>query len=107
MPTLEAELEGACKLLESGGLDAMDASAAALEWVARVLTLRGDCLTQAEVARLRRSLQRARLLLDGAARFHTRWHNILAGMSGGYTAEGRPGGAFRPRARRGIGVSHV
>lgn len=87
---LETELERACKLLESATPEAMDASAAALESVARDLALRRDSIGPDEARRLHSAAAKARLLLDLAARFHARCRDIVAAMSVGYTAHGAP-----------------
>ena len=92
---LEAELERACKLLESATPEAMDASAATLEGVARELGVlfdagKRDSISVEEAQRLRAGARKARLLLELASRFHARCWDILAGMSGGYTAKGAP-----------------
>ena len=98
LSALETELERACKLLESATPEAMDASAAALEGVVLKLTERRNSVSREEAIRLRTVLRRVRSLLELAARFHARWHDILAGMSGGYTSKGSPA-AFHTRAR--------
>jgi hypothetical protein len=96
MPSiLEAELERACELLESATPEAMDASVEALEGVARELGIlyhapRRSSFSLEEARRLRAKACKARLLLELAFRFHTRCWDILAGMNGGYTAEGAP-----------------
>lgn len=95
---LESELERACSLLETATPEAMEASAAALEIVARELGARRESIDIREARRLRALTRRARLLLQLAARFHSRWHSILAGMAGGYTAQGVPA-EFAPRGR--------
>jgi hypothetical protein len=87
---LETELERACKLLELATPDAMEASAAALESVARDLALRRDSIVLDEARRLHSGAAKARLLLDLAARFHARCRDITAAMSAGYTAHGAP-----------------
>lgn len=88
--SLEAEVERACKLLELATPEAMEASAAALESVARELAERRFSVSSEEASRIRKSARRARLLLDLSARFHTRWHDLLAAMTGGYTVKGAP-----------------
>jgi hypothetical protein len=99
MPSaLEAELERACRLLESASPQAMDEGGAALEAVVRDLTLRRDSIGVEEALRLREGARKARLLLNLAARFHARWYDILAGMAGGYTDKGSPA-ALSTRAR--------
>jgi hypothetical protein len=90
---LEAELDRACKLLESATPEAMDASAEALDGIARELSLFNaghKSIGIEEARRLRTGARRARLLLELAARFHARCWDILAGMSGGYTPRGAP-----------------
>jgi hypothetical protein len=92
---LEAEIERACKLLERATPDAMDDSAAALEGVARALGVllssgKQDSISIDDAKRLRARAHKARLLLELASRFHARCRDILAGMSGGYTAQGAP-----------------
>jgi hypothetical protein len=92
---LEAEIERACKLLERATPETMDASAAALEGVARELGVllnswKRDSIGIEEAQRLRTGARKARLLLELASRFHTRCRDILAAMSGGYTALGAP-----------------
>jgi hypothetical protein len=85
---LEADLERACRLLESATPQAMDESAAMLEDVVRDLTARRALIGVEEARRLRNAARKARMLLELAARFHSRWHDILGGMTGGYTAQG-------------------
>ena len=87
---LESELERACGLLEAATPEAMEASAATLEMVVRELSTRRESIDIHEARRLRAAARRARLLLQLAAQFHLRWHSILAGMTGGYTAQGVP-----------------
>jgi hypothetical protein len=96
MPSvLVTELERACKLLESATPEAMDASAATLEGVARELGVlfnagQRESMNVEEARQLRAGARKARLLLDLASRFHARCWDIMAGMSGGYTAHGAP-----------------
>ncbi len=92
---LEADLERACRLLESATPQAMDESAAMLELVVRDLAARRDLIGIEEARRLGKAARKARMLLDLAAGFHTRWHNILGGMTGGYTAQGSPAALSR------------
>ncbi len=96
--TLEDELERACRLLETATPEAMDASAAALEGVARDLSVRSERVGVAEARRLHALARRARMLLELVARFHARCRDILATSSGGYTAYGSPA-EFAPRGR--------
>lgn len=95
---LESALENACKLLELATPEAMDASVTALEGVAREFGERRASIGAAEARRLRAGARKARLLLDLAAGFHARWHDILAGMAVGYTAKGAPS-ELSPRTR--------
>jgi hypothetical protein len=44
----------------------------------------------AEARQLQAAIQRARVLLDAAFRFHFEWSRRLGVMSGGYTPEGEP-----------------
>jgi hypothetical protein len=96
MPSaLEAELDRACKLLERATPEAMDASAGALEGVARELGVllssgKQDSISIDGAKRLRAGARKARLLLELASRFHARCRDIVAAMSGGYTAQGAP-----------------
>lgn len=95
MPSeLEAELDRACKLLESATPEAMDASAEALNCITRELSVLSNAPDRPigieEARRLRAGARRARLLLELASRFHARCWDILAGMSGGYTPQGAP-----------------
>lgn len=101
-PALESELERACKLLELATPEAMEASASALDAVARGLSEWRGTVSPEQVKRLRATARRARLLLQLAAQFHSRWHNILAGMAAGYTAQGTPANL---ESRRRISVS--
>ena len=99
MPSsLEADLERVCKLLEHATPEAMDATGIALEAIARRLSEQRAALTADEARRIRTAARRARLLLDLAARFHSRCHDILAGMAGGYTSQGALAG-YPARAR--------
>jgi len=88
--TLEDELRRACRLLETATPEAMDASAGVLEGVARDLGARRAQIGAAEARRLRILAQRARMLLELAARFHARWRDIVATSNGGYTPYGSP-----------------
>jgi hypothetical protein len=85
---LEADLERVCKLLEQATPEAMDAGGVALEAIVRQLSEQQASVTVEEARRLRTLARRARLLLDLAARFHSRCYDILAGMTGGYTSQG-------------------
>jgi hypothetical protein len=91
---LEAELERACKLLESAAPEAMDASAEALERIACQLGVLSNATRNSigieEARRLRAGACKARMLLELALRFHSRCWDIRAGMSGGYTPQGAP-----------------
>src|SRR5580698_2974785 len=90
------ELEHVCKLLESPAPATLDRSAATMERVIAELQAGRRAIAEAgengvaEARRLRSVVLRARTLLDLAARYHTHWRSILAGMSGGYTVLGSP-----------------
>ena len=94
-------LESACGLLESACSLLQDASPEALEQSAAILhTVTGELnairraearrISIEEIRRIRALAHKARFLLDSAARFHTRWQAILAGMTAGYGAAGAP-----------------
>lgn len=48
----------------------------------------GDAVLLAQALRLRQAVQRAGLLLRGAAEHHGKWFQILRAKMGGYTAQG-------------------
>jgi hypothetical protein len=91
-----AELERVCKLLESPTPAALDRCGATMERVIGELDAGRKWVAQAgeigiaEARRLRSVVQRARALLNLAAKYHGGWRGILAGMSGGYTFRGAP-----------------
>jgi hypothetical protein len=93
---LRSELEHVCKLLESPTPAILDRSAAIMKRVIGELEAGRKGIAQggesgaAEARRLRSVVHRARSLLELAARYHTQWRGILAGMSGGYTVRGAP-----------------
>jgi CHAD domain-containing protein len=94
--TARAELEHICKLLESPTPAVLDRCAAIMERVTSELMAGRQWMAQAgelgiaEAHRLRVVIRRARALLELALSYHTRWRDILAGISGGYTARGAP-----------------
>jgi hypothetical protein len=91
-----AELESVCKLLESPTPAVLDRCAAIMErvtgelWAGRKWMAQAGETGVAEARRLRVVVRRARALLQLASNYHTRWRDILAGISGGYTARGAP-----------------
>jgi DNA repair ATPase RecN len=91
-----SELEHVCKLLESPAPASLDRCAAImgrvvaeLEAARRDISQAGE-LAAAEARRLQPVIHRVRSLLELAARYHSRWRQILAAMSGGYTVMGAP-----------------
>lgn len=60
------------------------------QWQSDCSLLRGDAAALAEAWHLRRSVQRASRLMQGAADFHTNWLNMRGAMTGGYTMNGEP-----------------
>jgi hypothetical protein len=95
---LETELERACKLLELADAQSIEDSVAAFEEVALTLAARRETLGIEEARRLQAAARKAGMLLNLAARFHTRWRDILSSMGAGYTAHGSPA-ALPTRAR--------
>src|ERR1700729_3323248 len=91
-----SEPEHVCKLLESPAPATLDRCAAGMLRVITQLDTGRKGMVQigeegaVEARRLRATVHRARTLLNLAARYHTQWRSILAGMSGGYTVLGSP-----------------
>jgi hypothetical protein len=91
----------ACDLLVLATPEALAQSPALLaEAVSELRDLRqqGGSFRGPEARSLRNAVLKARRLLDQAAAFHIRWRMMLATMSVGYTAQGRP--AAIPSRRR-------
>jgi hypothetical protein len=90
------ELERVCKMLESPTPAVLESCGAAMERVIAELGAGRKWMPQAgeigvaEARRLRSVVRRARALLNLAANYHSRWHCILASMTGGYTVLGAP-----------------
>jgi hypothetical protein len=93
-----AQLDAACDLLIAPTPQALDRCSMILEAAGREAAERASSLAEirgnndaiAEARRLRRSVQRARSLLENAARFHIGWLAIRGALTGGYTDRGEP-----------------
>ena len=94
MAAARAEVDAACRELLSPSPSGLDRSAARLEAATgRLNAARGVVDGGANVMDVRGmqdSLRHARLLLDGAARFHQGWLARLGALSSGYTRGGIP-----------------
>jgi hypothetical protein len=104
MISARVALDQICKLLESPTPPILDRCALVMEQIISELEAAKTGIAQAgggtaaEARHLRRTVHRARALLELAERYHFRWRAILAGMSGGYTGAGAPV-SISPRVR--------
>jgi len=100
------EVERACALLVAASPESVDGCAGALEAAvaglaglgAALAASRGDAASLEETWRLRRSVRKARALLEGASEYHERWRERIGARTAGYGSDGAPGEP--PRAGR-------
>jgi len=93
-----AQLDAVCDLLLSPTPQAVDRCSVILETASRQMaectaqigSARGNPMALEAAAKLRRSCQRARTLLEAAGRFHFNWLAIRGALTGGYTDRGEP-----------------
>ena len=96
---VRSQLDQAGERLTSPSTDALDSCTEDLasavrqlaQWQPLLVAEAGNPAALEEAWRVRRSFQRVRALLHGAAGFHANWMRIRGTMSAGYTASGEPG----------------
>ena len=98
------EVERACALMVTASPEAFDGCVSALEVAAGGLARLGPGLASGhgaaealeEAWRLRRSVRKARALLEGASEYHARWNERIGVRTAGYGSDGAPGETPRP-----------
>jgi hypothetical protein len=93
-----AQLDAVCDLLLSPTPQTLDRCSTILETASRQMSeckaqigsVQGNAVAIEAAAKLRRSFQRARALLETAGRFHFNWLAIRGALTGGYTDRGEP-----------------
>ena len=99
-----AEIDRACQILLDPTSRHLDQSSAVLGAVVAEVTACRDAIRAArprpagrdQALRLAQSVRRARVLLEGAARFHADWIRCLGALCAGYTDRGEPSVVSHP-----------
>jgi len=89
------QMREACKLLTAPSPENLTSCLELLEGVAGSLCpsdgVQGDRDALREAIGLRSLVQRAGVLLEGAAGYHRRWGALVGSLTAGYAAGGQPG----------------